>query len=94
MIRLLLCLAAALAVAVGLLLLRQQRLQVRHECNVLHARILDAQRELWRQQLRVAVETVPDALRRAAERQASAVPGDAEVAAPDDWAEFGTASAW
>ncbi len=71
MLRLLFCILVGAAIAVTLLLLRQQRLQLRHECGVLHAEIVQSQRVLWRQQMEVATATAPDALARAVEQHAA-----------------------
>lgn len=85
MVRLILCLIMASATACGLLLLRQQRLQLRHECNVLHGRILDTQRVLWRQQVRVAGATGPAALDQVLQRQEEArLQTEARLAAQAD----------
>ena len=89
--RLLLCLAVAFAAGVGLLMLRQQRLQLRYECNVLHARMLDLQRTLWRQQVQVAAGTTPAALEQVLGDLAAKDALDAEAAAADpagEWSEL------
>lgn len=85
MIRLLLCLGVAVAAGVTLLLLRQQRLQLKYECNRLHAQILDTQRVLWRQQVQVAAGTAPAALEQVLEhyeQMPPVMPEDADVADP------------
>lgn len=61
MLKLLLCLAAALAVGLGLLNLRQQRLELGNEANRLHRDLQAAQVKLWRQQVLIAKRTAPDA---------------------------------
>ena len=76
MLRLLICILSGFAIAAVVLLLRQQRAQLRHESAVLHAEIVAAQRTLWRQQLQVAADTAPAALARAAERVPSGPPAD------------------
>ena len=81
MLRLLFCIVTAAAIAVVLLLLRQQRLQLRHECGVLHASIVETQRVLWRQQMQVATATAPDALERAVEQHAARLASDRDVPA-------------
>ncbi|MEL7239072.1 MAG: hypothetical protein AAGK78_09430, partial [Planctomycetota bacterium] len=61
-IRLLLCLLVLTASASVLLLLRQQRIQLRYECDRIHAAMLEVQTDLWNQQLSVATATAPAAL--------------------------------
>jgi hypothetical protein len=88
MIRLLLCLLTALGIATALLLIRQQRLQLRHDQNVAHARIVDMQRVLWQQQLQIAVDTAPEALRRVRQMQANRPPADVRPEGPSDWSDL------
>ena len=76
MIRLLLCILAALALSLTLLMLRQQRLVLENECNALHDEMLAAQTRLWRQQTQIAAAVSPAALEAALARRA------AEVAQP------------
>lgn len=52
--------------AVALLELRQQRLNLAFETNKLHNQIEASQGQLWNQQLAIAVATAPDALAAAA----------------------------
>ena len=62
MLKLLLCLFSAVLIAVLLLHLRQQRLELNHEANLLHNRIEAQQARLWNQQLQIAVYTAPNAI--------------------------------
>ena len=62
MIRLLLCLLVLGSSSAVLLVLRQQRNAIRHECDVIHSEMIDVQRDLWQQQTQVAVATAPAAL--------------------------------
>jgi cell division protein FtsL len=64
MIKLLLCLLVFVATAVCLVQLRQQRLELNHECNQLHNTIEARQSRLWNQQLQIAAATTPDKLAR------------------------------
>ncbi len=64
MLKLLLCLLAALAIAVGLLQLRQQRMEMNYQANQLHNLIEDHQAKLWNQQLQIAICTAPNAISR------------------------------
>ena len=59
MLKLLLCLLAALVVGLGLLQLRQQRLELGYEANRLHRDLQVAQLKLWRQQVQIAADTAP-----------------------------------
>jgi hypothetical protein len=49
-------------ISLGLLQLRQQRLNYRFEINRLHDRIESSQAKLWNQQLKIATQTTPEAL--------------------------------
>jgi cell division protein FtsL len=62
MLKLLLCLASGLALAVMMLHLRQQKLELNHQANQLHNRIEAQQAKLWNQQLEIAVFTAPNAI--------------------------------
>ena len=62
MIKLLLCLTTALCLAVLVLQLRQQRLELGYQANQLHNQIEDQQARLWNQQLQIAMYTAPNAI--------------------------------
>ena len=62
MLKLILCLVAALLLAVLMLQLRQQRLELNHQANLLHNQIEAQQAKLWSQQLQIAVYTAPNAI--------------------------------
>jgi cell division protein FtsL len=62
MLKLLLCLASGLALAVMMLHLRQQKLELNHQANQLHNQIEAQQAKLWNQQLQIAVFTAPNAI--------------------------------
>ncbi len=62
MLKLTLCLTTALLIAVLLLQLRQQRLELSHQTNQLHNQIENRQARLWQQQLQIAVYTAPNAI--------------------------------
>ncbi len=62
MIKLLLCLLASMAVAVCLMQLRQQRLELNHQTSQLHNQIESRQARLWNQQIQIAKVTAPPAL--------------------------------
>lgn len=52
------------ATIAGLLMLRQQRLEMAHESATLHRRIVQARQELWSAQTRAADLLRPDDLQR------------------------------
>jgi hypothetical protein len=62
MVKLLLCIFFGLALAVVMLQLRQQRMELSHQNNVLHNQIESTQAKLWSQQLQIAVYTAPNAI--------------------------------
>ena len=62
MIKLLLCLSTSLCLAVLVLQLRQQRLELGYQANQLHNKIEDQQAKLWNQQLQIAMYTAPNAI--------------------------------
>jgi cell division protein FtsL len=62
MLKLLLTLACAMLLAVMLLQLRQQRLELNYQTNRLHDNIRRSQAKLWSQQLQIAVYTAPNAI--------------------------------
>jgi cell division protein FtsL len=62
MLKLLLTLAFSMILAVVLLELRQQRLELNYQTNRLHDQIRKSQSQLWNQQLQIAVYTAPNAI--------------------------------
>src|SRR3954462_6871973 len=62
MLKLLLCLLSSVAIAIVMLHLRQQRLELNHQANLLHNQIEAQQARLWNQQLQIAVYTAPNAI--------------------------------
>lgn len=69
MLKLLLTLAFSMLLAVVLLQLRQQRLELNYQTNKLHNQIRDSQTRLWNQQLRIAEYTAPNAIRETVGKQ-------------------------
>ena len=67
MLKLLICLIVFTAVAVGLVDLRQRRLDLAHDASRLHAALEVSQAKLWDQQLRIAALTGPSAVARSAD---------------------------
>ncbi len=62
MLKLTLCFLTSVVLAVFILQLRQQRLELNHEANRLHNQIENQQAQLWSQQLQIAVYTAPNAI--------------------------------
>lgn len=64
MLKLLLCLLTCLVIAVVMLQLRQQRMELNYQADQLHSLIEDHQAKLWNQQLQIAIYTAPNAISR------------------------------
>jgi cell division protein FtsL len=62
MLKLLITLCCSLVLAILLLHLRHQRLELNYQMNHLHNQIRDSQARLWSQQLQIAVFTAPNAI--------------------------------
>ena len=62
MLKLIICLGSSLLLAVLVLHLRQQRLEINHQANQLHNEIEEQQARLWSQQLQIAEFTAPNAI--------------------------------
>jgi hypothetical protein len=62
MLKLLLCLFCSAAAAMMLLELREQRLNLTFQTNLLHNQIEATQAQLWNQQLNIAICTAPSAI--------------------------------
>ncbi|HEY7117722.1 MAG TPA: hypothetical protein VH475_14130 [Tepidisphaeraceae bacterium] len=62
MVKMLICLLSAMALAVMTLQLRQQRLELNYKISQLHRQIESHQARLWNQQLQIAVYTAPNAI--------------------------------
>lgn len=85
MLKLLLCLLCSVALAVTVLQLRQQKLELLHQCSRLHAQMKELQIELWNQQLRIATATAPMAIRQTVEHyDLTLVPSNAGIPHLDD----------
>ena len=92
MLRLLLALLAGLAIAGTLLLMRQQRLLLQHECNEIHDEMLVMQTQLWRQQVQIAAAVAPGALKAVlADHELRGTP-NGDVASPGPWDHLSTGS--
>ena len=64
MIKLLLCVFSASIVALLLLQLRQQHLELSHQTARLHDQIRSRQAKLWDQQVQIAIYTAPNAIQQ------------------------------
>ena len=64
MLKLVICLVSSALVAICLLQLRQQNMQLGNQCNELHNRIRGRQSKLWSQQLEIAVYTAPNSIQQ------------------------------
>jgi cell division protein FtsL len=69
MLKLLICLVSSMAVAVCLVQLRQQHLELNHQTSQLHNQIESRQARLWNQQLQIASITAPPALQASLAKQ-------------------------
>jgi cell division protein FtsL len=91
MLKLLLCILAALALGVILLQLRQQRLELSYQTNRLHGLIEHSQAKLWNQQLQIAVYTAPNAISKTVgERDLNMVPQTPSPAIKTNWLDART----
>ena len=62
MVKMLICLLAALGLGVMVLQLRQQRLELNYKISQLHRQIESNQSRLWNQQFQIAMYTAPNAI--------------------------------
>ena len=69
MLKLLLTLALSMLLAVVLLQLRQQRLELNFQTHRLHDQIRRSQSKLWNQQLQIAIYTAPNAISKTVGQQ-------------------------
>ena len=88
MLKLLLTLALAMVLAVTILQLRQQRLELNYQSNRLHNQIRQSQAKLWNQQLRIAEYTAPNAISKTVgEQELNMVPESPLPANGGRWME-------
>ena len=86
MLKLVLCLCSAVLLAVLMLHLRQQRLELNHQSNRLHNQIEAQQSRLWNQQLQIAVYTAPNAISQTVGmHDLNLVPQSPLPAGPTNW---------
>jgi cell division protein FtsL len=70
MLKLLICIFSGLLIAVLVLQLRQQRLEINYQTSQLHNQIHAQQARLWNQQLQIAVATAPNAIQHTVDHHA------------------------
>ena len=86
MIKLILCLGCGMLMAVVMLQLRQQELELRHQAADLQIKIQNHQAKLWQQQLEIAVYTAPNAVTKFVQQQdLKLVPEASLPLAAGDW---------
>jgi cell division protein FtsL len=86
MLKLLLTLGLSMVLAVALLQLRQQRLELNYQTNKLHNQIRDSEARLWNQQLQIAVYTAPNAISKTVgEQKLNMVPESPIPAKDANW---------
>lgn len=85
MVKLIVCLFCAFAVAVATLQLRQQQLELKHRTSTLQKQIENQQATLWNQQLQIAIYTAPNAIRTTVGQDLDLVPESRLPAAAADW---------
>ena len=89
MLKLVLCLTSAVLIAVLMLHLRQQRLELDHQANLLHNQIEAQQARLWNQQLQIAVYTAPNAISQTVgAHELKLVPQSPLHVGPSNWMEM------
>lgn len=94
MLKLLITLACSILIAVALLQLRHQRLELSYQTNHLHEQIRRSQAKLWDQQLQIAVYTAPNAISKTVgDQKLNMVPQTPIAATKTDWTEPETESA-
>jgi len=64
MIKLLICIFSASIIALLLLQLRQQHIELSHQTARMHDQIRSRQAKLWDQQVQIAIYTAPNAIQR------------------------------
>ena len=91
MLKLTLCLLCAVLLAVVMLHLRQQRLELNNQANRLHNQIENLQAKLWSQQLDIAVYTAPNAISQTVSgRELNLVPASPVRVGTSNWIDTNT----
>jgi hypothetical protein len=80
MLKLLLCIVCGTAMAIAVLQLRQQKVELLHQCSALHSEMEEIQLKLWNQQLQIASSTAPLAIRQTMQSyKLTLVPSNSDV---------------
>lgn len=88
MLKLLLTLTCSIAIAVALLQLRHQRLELSYQTNKLHEQMRRSQAKLWDQQLQIAIYTAPNAISKTVgDQKLNMVPQTPIAAQQTSWME-------
>ncbi len=87
MIKLLLCLGSGVVLAVALLQLRQQRLELAHQQTDLHDQIKSQESRLWNQQLQIAVYTGPNAMTQTMNSRHFKMASESNSPVPRSWTQ-------
>lgn len=64
MLKLIICIFSAIAIALAMLHLQHQKMVLNYRTNQAHKSLQNLQIELWNQQLQVAIDTAPNAIER------------------------------
>jgi cell division protein FtsL len=86
-VKLLLCLCSGTVLALAMLQLRQQRLELQHQQTELHVEIKNQQARLWNQQLRIAVCTGPAAVTQTINTHHLKMISESNSPVPRSWTE-------
>jgi cell division protein FtsL len=87
MVKLLLCLCSGTILALAMLQLRQQRLELEHQQTELHDQIKNQQARLWNQQLQIAVGTGPDAVTQTVNTHHFKMVSESNSPVPRSWTD-------
>jgi hypothetical protein len=80
MLKLLLCIVCSTALAIAVLELRQQKMELLHQCSTLHSEMEEIQLKLWNQQLQIASATAPLTIRQTVQNyKLSLVPSNSDI---------------
>lgn len=80
MLKLLLCIVCSTALAIAVLELRQQKMELLHQCSTLHSEMEEMQLKLWNQQLQIASSTAPMTIRQTVQNyELTLVPSNPEM---------------
>ena len=90
MVKLLICLFSAAAIAACVLQLRQQRMELGHQNSELNDQINSQQAKLWSQQMQIAVYTAPNSIQQTVKAYDLEMVSQSDVAtATPSWIEPG-----